>query len=304
MNGSGSAVRDRLVQLRGWSHGDGVLLGSALAAIGGLLAAGRSGEVLDSWIEPALLLLLATLGWGNLWWFSAGTDWASLRQRWQERPGRGPAAGTVPYGCVTGPAARLGRWWADLTEWAATDLWPQRGGALEALIVAVLLSVGLGAALGFRVLLLSLLAMSVSQAALFLGKADGQGNALAQALVEIGCPWLGARLLGANLDGAALVSAAGLALAYAGFLRAGRGQGGLGATLSGYALLVLTLAGRGSVLGMALTGMLLWAQLAVQVWLGGRPDSEAGESGLAPADYLRLAQWPLMTALLVVAVAR
>jgi len=280
--------------LSGWVRLDGLWLGPAAAALAGILASGGfrwSGEAL---LQAALLLTLAELGWGNLWWAVAGTDWATLRERWNSWPRVSAAAGLLPYTQFDSPAGRLAHWWADLRAWGRAELWPQRGVQLGAILIGLPLVLVLSAALGQAALLLTLAALSISQMALFMGPADGHASPLAQAVVEIGLPWLGGAMVFGRLTGSNLAIAAGLMMAYIGLVLIGREKrGGIWLAI-GQGIMVLTLIALRRPLAAAAVGALYFSQLAFLPW---NPD------GLGGHATIRLVQWPFLAAMLVAAVA-
>ena len=113
-----------LLRLSGRVRVDGLWLGPAAAALAGALASGRlhwNGQVL-------LLVVLADLGWGNIWWAVAGTDWRTMRDRWNAWVSQETVSRTAafPYMQPASPAGRLVRWWADLRAWNRKELWPGR----------------------------------------------------------------------------------------------------------------------------------------------------------------------------------
>ncbi len=276
---------------------DGLWLGPAAAALAGILAVGArpwSGQVL-------VLLLLADLGWGNLWWATAGTDWVTMRAAWNARllsrgagPSRASAGGVLPYTQTDSLAGRLACWWSDLSTWYRAELGPARGPQLGAILIGVPLALSLGAALGPPLLLMTLGVVAISQMALFWGPADGCASPVAQAVVEIGLPWLAAGVMLDRLSGGLLGVGVGLALAYAGLVLLGRSKAG-GAWLAlGHGVLVLTLAVLRQPLAAAAVGALYCSQLALLPWC---------PAGLDGRTALRLAQWPFLAVMATAAVA-
>jgi hypothetical protein len=284
-----------LLRLGGRVRLDGLWLGPAAAALAGILAVGAR-----LWsVQALVLLLLADLGWGNIWWATAGTDWATMRERWNAwllsggaGSSRVNAAGVLPYTQADSPAGRLARWWSDLRAWHRAELWPARGPQLGAILIGVPLALALGAALGPPLLLMTLGVVAISQMALFWGPADGYASPAAQATVEIGLPWLAGGVMLDRLSGGVLAVGVGLLLAYAGLALVGRSKAG-GAWLAlGHGVIVLTLAVLRQPLGAAAVGALYCSQLALLPWC---------PAGLEGRTALRLAQWPFLAVMAIAA---
>jgi len=291
------------LKLGGWLQLDGLWLGPAAAAVAGILAVGPLHWDSDALIKAASLLLLAELGWGNLWWAVAGTNWDGLRERWQRWPRASFAAGILPYTQADSPGGRLARWWSTLRAWGQAELWPEQGAQLGAILVGVPLALVLGAVLGPAVLLLTLAVMAISQLALFWGADSGGASPFAQAVVEMGIPWLGAGLVFDQLTGSILSAAAALTLAYTGLILIGREKRGGFWLAVGHGVMALTCAALRQPLASAAVGVLYFPQLALLPWLSHRVGGVGDAAGLDGRDALRLAQWPFLAALLLTALA-
>lgn len=283
-----------LIQLSSTIRLNGLWVGPATAAAAGILAGGAIEWSRSSLLHAATLLLLADLGWGNLWRAVAATDWASLYADWNAWPGSRGAAGALPTADLVSLAGRVVPWWADLYSWSRRVLWPRRGTQLGAILVCVPLAVVLSAALGPAVLLLTFAVLSLCQLALLLGPADGRANPLAQAAVEMCIPWLAGVIVFGRLTGGHVMIAVGALLAYGGLLLVGQEKRGGVLLAAGSGIAVLTLAMLDRPLAVIAVGMLYLAQLALLPW------RSAGLSGHAA---VRLAQWPFLAALTIAAVA-
>ncbi len=283
--------------LSGWIRRDGHWLGPATAALAGILA---ENSLRWDWAvlwQATLLVLLAELGWGSLWHAVAGTDWSSLRQSWQSWRSPGPRSqlnAFLPFTQPGSPAGRLARWWSDVNEWGAGEMWPLRGRELGAILIGAPVALALGAALGPEMLLATLGVLALCQLALFAGPGDGRANPVLQSLVEIGIPWLAGGLLWGGVSAARLASAAGLTLAHAGLVRVGRGRNGGTWMGAGCLILVLLLAGLDRPVAAMGVGALCFALVALLPWRS---------AGLGERNAVRLGQWPLLASMIVVAVA-
>jgi hypothetical protein len=286
-----------LLRLGGRVRLDGLWLGPAAAALAGILAVGARPW---SW-EGLVLLLLADLGWGNIWWATAGTDWATLRQRWNawhfsSEPGSGDVTmrGVLPYTQADSPAGRLAGWWAELRAWYRAELGPARAPQLGAILVGVPVALALSAALSPPLLLMTLAVVAISQLALFWGPADGNASPLAQAVVEMGIPWLAGGVMLDRLPGAVLAVGVGLVLGYSGLVHLGRSSKAEVRLALGHGVVVVTLVTLRQPLAAAAVGALWCSQLALLPWSPG---------GLDGRTALRLAQWPFLAVMAIAAVA-
>ena len=143
------------------------------------------------------------------------------------------------------------------------------------------------------ILMLTLAVLAISQLALFLGRADGVASPLAQAVVEIGIPWIAGGIVFGSLTGGILGVAAGLVLVYVGLVLVGRGRGGGVWMAIGHVGVVIALAAMGHPLAAGLVGALYFSQLALLPWLS---------AGQREEMILDLAQWPFLLMMLVAAV--
>lgn len=291
---SSSTPTGGLLRLSGWVRLDGLWLGPLTATVAGILASGAFHWSWSTLLRAAVLLLLAELGWANLWWAAAGTDWASLRERWNEWPGTNLTAGVVPYAQPGSPAGRLARWWTDLRHWGQAELWPRRGVQLGAVLMGLPLALAFSFVLGPKIALLTLAVLAISQMVLFFGPADGNANPFAQAAVEIGIPWLGGVLVFGHLTWPCLALGIGLVVAYAGLVLTSRDKSGGLWLAVGQGTMVVSLAAVNRPLAAAGVGALYFPQLALLPW---RP------AGLGGSAAIRLAQWPFLAAMLLAATA-
>jgi len=216
----------------------------------------------------------------------AGTERASLRERWNELPGTNLAAGVVPYAQPGSHAGRLAGWWTDVRHWGRVELWPRRAPQLGAILLGLPLALMFSFVLGPRIVLLALAVLAISQMVLFFGPADGNANPIAQA-VEIGIPWLGGVLVFGRLRWPCLALGIGLVVAYAGLVLTSRDKSGGLWLAVGQGTMVVLLAAAG-------VGALYFPQLALLPW---RP------AGLGGHAAIRLAQWPFLAAMLLAATA-
>ncbi len=226
----------------------------------------------------ALLAVLVFLGWGNAWDVVAGTDWfGPLAGCWP--PARPVALPALPYMQPGSPAGRLVRALGRVLGWWQTAFWP----ALSAPILSLLAALALVGAL--LLLLPERLAMLHVALAAVLGlvlvwRRRGRRPLGAQAVVQVGLPWLAGHLVVAPPSGLSWVLASCFSLAAWGVLRVAHKGGGLLLLNGGLVLALAALAAARQPLAAALVGLLFFGQLALQPSLrhGADPASIAGRT--------------------------
>jgi len=199
---SGGLIRfqARLTDLVTW-------LGPAWACLCGVVASDDFGWQGEDWLRLALLLLLVDGGWGTLWAALGSTNWAAPLRRWRNWRFGDPAT-PLPYALPGSPGDRASRWLGQLRTWWCDVLWPACGPALSAIVVALPVTVVLGALLGPELLLLSAAAFAVMQ--LGLAWEGGRGDVTPEwdGVVAVALPWLA----GHGAFGEPTLHSAGLAL--------------------------------------------------------------------------------------------
>jgi len=185
-------------------------LGPAWACLCGVVASDDFGWQGEDWLRLALLLLLVDGGWGTLWAALGSTNWAAPLRRWRNWRFGDPAI-PLPYSLPGSPGDRASRWLGQLRTWWCDVLWPACGPALSAIVVALPVTVMLGALLGPELLLLSTAAFAVMQ--LGLAWEGGRGDATPEwdSVVAVALPWLAGHVA----FGEPTLHSAGLALTFA-----------------------------------------------------------------------------------------
>lgn len=202
---SGGLIRlqARLTNLIPW-------LGPAWATLCGVVASGSFGWQGQDWLRLALLVLLVDGGWGTLWTALGTTNWATPLRRWHNWRFGEPFA-TPPYTLPGSPGDQASRWLGQLRTWWRDVFWPTCGHALSAIIIALPVTVILGALMGTKLLLLSAAALATMQ--LGLAWEGGQGSIAPKwdAAIAVTLPWLAGHVASGPLT----LRSAGLALAFA-----------------------------------------------------------------------------------------
>lgn len=189
-------------------------LGPAWAALCGIVASGDFGWQGKDWLRLALLILLVDGGWSTLWAALVSTNWAKPLRRWRNWRFGEPVA-TPPYTLPGSPGDRASRWLGQLRTWWRAVFWPICGPALSAIVVAIPVTVVLGALLGTELLLLSVVALAVMQLAMIqlnLARERGRSASVPKwnALIAVTLPWLAGHIAFGSLT----LRSVGLALAF------------------------------------------------------------------------------------------
>jgi hypothetical protein len=229
----------------------------------------------EHWLRLALLILLVDGGWGTLWTAMGTTDWAKPLRRWRNWRFGEPSL-TLPYTLPDTPGDRLSLWLGQLRAWWRDILWPSCGSAVSAIIIALPVTLVLGAILGPELLLLSMAAIAVIEMGLLWAGGRGTVAPIWNGLVSVMLPWLAGHIgfgpLSPSSAGLALV----LALAWAGALNVKLSWGcalGTGGQLL-TAVLLVTLR---HPLAAGCVILLLVPQLALLPWVArGQPSSWHG----------------------------
>jgi hypothetical protein len=242
-----------------------------------------------------MVVLLAELGWGNLWHLAAGTDWfRPLAEDWfQARPASLPS---LPY---TQPRSPAGWLWRDLNRgvgWWRESFWPQAGPAVVGLAASAILTLVLSVLLPGRLRPLNAAMVALVGLGVALRR-RGRNPLLGRASVQVGLSWLAGHAALAEIQAPSLVLALAYVMASWGLLRIGEGRRGGSWLLNGGQVAgVALLAALKQPLAAGAVGMLLFGQVVMQPLLHFEPDVDRG------AVSRRMWPW-LMAAMLVAAVA-
>jgi hypothetical protein len=171
------------------------------STLGGIWAFSRQ-SLIESPTEVAIAIALVAGGWQPLWHIATHTMWAGPLSRWKHWTHSIPVP-TWPYLQPGTTGALLHRrvgqarsWWRDAGR--ATLTQPLRRGLL-----AVFISLLLGAALGRVGLLLSLCYVTLAELAALWHEGRGRVGPIWTAVALVGLPWLlGASLGGEGVQGA------------------------------------------------------------------------------------------------------
>jgi hypothetical protein len=169
--------------------------------LGGMWAFSRT-ALDESPTYVALALALVAGGWQPLWHVAAHTDWADPLSKWRtwtrtaEMPAWPYLESGTPGAALHQSVAQARSWWYKVGRDHLTQ--PIKRGLL-----ALLISLLLGTALGRDTLLLTLGFTALSQLAALWHEGKGQVGAVWSAITLVGLPWLlGASLHGEGVQGA------------------------------------------------------------------------------------------------------
>ncbi|MCS7062334.1 MAG: hypothetical protein RMN25_14410 [Anaerolineae bacterium] len=264
-----------------WRRG-GAWLGPAWAVLCGVIASGGFHWEWLSLAQVAVALILAEGIWTTLWASLAGVKWDEPLARWTTWTTGQPFV-QLPYTQPGSPAARLSVVLGQLRAWLKEDFMPTYGSALASVILAALIALALAMMLGVPAILLTVLALTLSQLGLALCRGNGAPNPFLRGLVEMTLPTLLGFVIYKPLTLEIVIAAIGFGITYAGAVsprwNVGTWNAGQGIVLG------LLIAMRHSVGAFALA--LLWLP---QFLLQARP-------------MARNAQWWPMATMLVAALA-
>lgn len=264
-----------------WRRG-GAWLGPAWAVVCGVVASGAFTWSGQSIALVAVALILAEGIWTTLWASLAGVKWDEPLARWMAWTA-GQTVIRLPYTQPGSPAARASIILGQFRAWLAEDFLPSHGSALASAILASAIALALAAPLGAPAILLTILALALSQIGLALCRGNGSPSPMLRGLVEMSLPLLLGFIIFKPLTLEIVVVAAGFGVSYAGAVSP---RWDLRAWNAGQAVvLLLLILMRHSAGVFAVT--LLWLP---QFLLQGQP-------------LARNAQWWLMAVMLVAAVA-
>jgi len=284
--------------------------GPAWATLCGIIASGSFNWNAADLLRLGLLLFLVEAGWSSVWVAATSPAWAEALHRWATWKGGPPRQTLVrlPYLRPDAPGDHLARWLADLRDWWGHCLVPTAGPALSSLLIAGPLSLLLAAALGPRLLLLTLGAFALTQLAFALGAGAGQSGPAtysAASAVHIALPWLAGHAAYAPLSPVSVSLALAYSLAYLGLARISdkgwQTNNGPGSSFVlrpsallnlGQVCAVVILIAAGRTVAGGLAGLLAFPILTLQPWL---------VQGMNGNAFVRRAQWPLMLAMLIAA---
>jgi hypothetical protein len=253
------------------------------SALGGIWAFSRT-ALTESTTDVAIAIALVAGGWQPLWHIATHTVWNTALSRWKNWTQTLPVPawpyvqpGTVGS-ILNQRVAQARSWWREVGRKTLTQ-------PLSRGVLALLISLLLGAALGRVALLLTLGFMALAELAALWHEGSGQVGALWEAIALVGVPWL----LGASLREEVVQGALpALVLTLAAALYAHNGWWSVLGPALGAAFLVWQ--------GEAFTaGWLLLSALPGLIVLAQRPTDEAYRS---VAGFSILAMVALMAAVL------
>lgn len=264
-----------------WRRG-GAWLGPAWAVLCGVVASGAFTWSGQSVALVAVALILAEGVWTTLWASLAGVKWDEPLARWSAWTTGQPVA-QLPYTQPGSPAAHASIVLGQFRAWLAEDFLPSHGGALASAVLAGAIALALSMMLGAPAVLLTILALALSQIGLALCRGNGSPSAFLRGMVEMSLPLLLGFVLFRPLTLEITIAAVGFGIAYAGAVSA---RWNVRAWNAGQAIVMLLLIVMRHSVGVFALALLWLPQFLLQT---------------QPAA--RNAQWWLMAAMLVAALA-
>lgn len=256
-----------------------------------LCGAVASGEMALS--GPALLAMLLTFFlvdplWGFLWDHIVEVDWhvpSTLSSLFPSDELRPP-----PYTAPNSPGGRLFHRLSRASAWWRGVLWPKLGSEISGLAIALSLTAALAVILGLRVVILTIVALSL----MALLRWRDLSPRLPRAILEAGLAWLVGHGAFGPLSWPSLTLAAVYAGAYYACLALAAGKSSLALLNGAQAAVVALLIGLKHPLMAGLVGLTLLPQMLLQSYLRG--------SGSA-IRYLQRTRLFLMAGMMLAALA-
>ena len=197
-----------------WKRG-GAWLGPAWAVLCGIVASSAFTWAGNAVISMLVALIIAEGLWTTLWAALAETDWAAPFNRWRAWE-EGEPVRKLPYTQPGSAAEHMSVLLGQLRAWAQFDLLPNYGNALASALIAPAVAVVLSVLLGAPVVILTILAITLSQLATLLCRCDGEPSPVLRGAVEITLPVLLGFVLFKPLTPEVVVLAIGFGVAYGG----------------------------------------------------------------------------------------
>ena len=259
-------------------------LGSAWAALCGLIASSAFAWTGRDIVIAALAMVIADGAWATQWWGFVDTEWRQIFANWSaiavERTGSALAWRGSPADRSQHNLARLRVWWqSGGREQAGTPFIS----ALAALALGVLLS----AVVGWQALALTFAAFAATQLALIL-RLHGRAINWLHGFVAIGLTWMLGHAVFGDLTLLSTLAAVIFSFVYAAMLDLADGAPATRRWLLPQIVLVIVLIW----LQQPISALALIAVLIAQALLA---------TVMHSLDFARAAQWWLMLAMLVVA---
>jgi hypothetical protein len=253
-------------------------LGPAWAVLCGIIASAQFQWGGTSIATVLAGLIIAEGLWTTFWAALTETQWATPLARWRTWQDADPIW-PLPYTLPGSDAEQFAVVMGQFRNWATRDLLPNYGSALASSITMPVIVLVLSAILGAPVLLLSILAISITQVALVLCRGNGKPSPILKGLVDITLPVLLGFALFKPLSVEIAIVAIGYGITYAGAMAPAHNAHAWNLGQAGVLLLLLA---THHPVGAFIVGLLWLPQFLMQA----QPSA-------------RQAQWWLMASLLV-----
>jgi hypothetical protein len=264
-------------------------IGPAWSVICGLIASGAIVWRGQSLLFAVLMILLADGIWATLWWTLVETEWSEVLARWQDIEIDQPTR-SLPFTQSGSPADRLLRWLEKSRVWLRSIVWPQHGSAILTGLGSIGLGVIVSIIIGWQALALSLAAFALIQLALITRKIRAGSVSIIHGLLAVGLAWLLGHAAFAQINWLSFVIALLFSIAYSGVIEVIRLEKPVRRWLIPQILIISLLA----ILQQPLAAFALISMLSAQALLA---------TVLHGPRFARSAQWWLMIAMLIAAIA-
>lgn len=274
-------------------------IGPAWAVISGLVASGVFVWTGQTLLFAILAVLLADGLWATLWWTLVETSWTEVMARGRETDadasGNGKSAyyqptRWLPFTQAGSAADRSMRWLNHSIVWLRSEVWPQLGSTILTGLVSIGLGIIVSIIIGWQALALSLAAFALIQLALLTRKIRLGATSILHGLLDVGLAWLLGQAVFNQIDLLSVVIAILFSIAYSGVIEVIHHEKSTRRWLLPQVLVIMIL----TMLQLPLAAFALTVVVIAQALLA---------TVLHGPLFARSAQWWLMIAMLVAAIA-
>jgi hypothetical protein len=236
----------------------------------------------NSQLSVAMAVLLA-LAWMVIWSVVAGMNWTPALTSWRGWT-KGLPIRAVPYTQLGSDAAKAAAATGQFRTWLNEAFLPQHGIAAGAVLAAVVIAIVLAAALGAQAVLLTILAMCLTQIAAVASRGAGSPHAILRGLMTVGLPLALGYAAFAPLTLELAATAVGLSVAFAGVV-----DGRAPLRHIGYGIVLACMLVARQPIGAFLVAVLWAAQAFAQPARGNSAGASAGGRGWLVVSMLAAA---------------
>ena len=267
-------------------------IGPAWAVISGLVASGVFVWTGQTLLFAILAVLLADGLWATLWWTLVETSWTEVLARWREidTGASGQPTRLLPFTQAGSAADRSLHWLNHSIVWLRSEVWPQLGSTILTGLVSIGLGIIVSIIIGWQALALSLAAFAMIQLALLTRKIRLGATSILHGLLDVGLAWLLGQAAFNQIDLLSVGIAILFSIAYSGVIEVIHHEKSTRRWLLPQVLVIIIL----TMLQLPLAAFALTVAVITQALLA---------TVLHGPLFARSAQWWLMIAMLVAAIA-